>query len=94
MSYERETVADLPRCPNVKAGVCERSQLRLMGETSTSYLFTCATCHLLWAVSRPKTVDEARWRNQMEKVQKASARERELAQRPKVFDYGRRSVTA
>jgi cytochrome c5 len=57
-------------------------------------MFTCATCHLLWAVSRPRTVDHARWANQVKKVQEASAKEREMAQRPKMFDMGRRRVSA
>ena len=77
---------NLPVCPNHKEGKgCERSELRLLGENEQSFMFTCACCHLLWAVSKPKTAAAARWTNKVKAVQKATEQERAEAARPKVF---------
>jgi cytochrome c5 len=78
----------LPLCPNYRDGSCERSEIRVMGEHQDSYLFTCACCHLLWAVSKPRTQDRARWENSMKRVQKASELEREQARRPRYSIQG------
>ena len=77
---------NLPICPNYKEGKgCERSELRLLGENEQSFMFTCGCCHLLWAVSKPRTAAAARWENRIRQVKQATDRERELAARPKVF---------
>lgn len=75
----------LPSCPNVKEGACDESRLRLLGEDELSYVFTCACCHLIWKVSKPRTAERAKYELAAERVQKASERERELARRTKYF---------
>jgi len=74
---------NIPRCPNnaKSTAICEQSKLRLLGETDTSFLFTCACCGLLWSISKPKTKAAARWENQVRKVQEASNIERQRSQR-------------
>lgn len=76
---------NLPTCPNVRDGACEESRLRLLGEDELSWVFTCACCHLIWKVSKPRTKERARYENQVARVQKATERERELASRTKYF---------
>ena len=74
-------MANIPRCPNNKhsTAICGQSRLRLLGENDTSFVFTCSGCSLVWAVSKPKTKDKARWENQVRKVKNASEQERERA---------------
>lgn len=72
---------NIPVCPNFRQNVCEQSDLRLAGENSQSFVFTCATCNLTWCVTKDKTREKGRWEAQMRKVQEASTRERELATR-------------
>ena len=72
---------NLPICPNYRDQVCERSQIRLLGENDASYLFTCATCNLFWAVSKPKTRDKGAWEARMSRIQKATEEEARRAGR-------------
>lgn len=81
---------NLPTCPNVRERYCERSDLRLLGEDEYSWSFMCATCKLLWKVSKPRTKEKAQYENRIERVQKASEREREQARRTKYFIGGAR----
>lgn len=82
-------MAELPVCPNVKEGVCHRSELRLSGENESAWFFTCATCFLFWQVTKPRIKDQARWQNKVDKVQKISDHERELSKRTKYFVMGK-----
>jgi cytochrome c5 len=81
---------NIPNCPNnsKSTAICERSQLRLYGENEQSFLFTCLTCKLLWAVSKPKTKDRAKWENKVRKIQEATQIEREKTNRVYSFAKG------
>lgn len=81
---------NIPTCPNHKksTAICERSELRLMGENETSFLFTCSTCNLFWAVTKPKAKEQGRWESQMRKVQQASSIEQERARR-KAYSFAK-----
>lgn len=74
---------NIPRCPNNKqsASICERSELRLLGENEKSFLFTCSTCSLFWSVTKDKTKDQGRWEAQMRRIQKASEIEQDKARK-------------
>lgn len=74
---------NIPICPNVKTGGCEKSNLRILGENFDAFVFCCSTCGLLWSVTKPKTKDKARWENKVRRIQQASDRERDLAMRPR-----------
>lgn len=80
----------IPQCPNNRqsTGICERSELRLLGENENSFIFTCACCSLLWAVSRPQSKERGQWEAQMRRIQQASEREREKASR-KAYSFAR-----
>lgn len=80
---------NIPVCPNHRQSVslCEESRLRLLGENDKAFVFFCGCCKLLWAVSKPKTKDKARWENQVRRVQQASEMERELAKK-KGYSFG------
>lgn len=76
---------NLPSCPNVKDGVCERSELRLVGENDKAWFFHCITCKLCWTVSKPRGSAEARYRNQVDRVKRASDQEISEAKKTKYF---------
>ena len=80
----------IPTCPNhAKSSlICEQSRLRLLGENDVAFQFTCACCGLLWAVTKDRTKQAARWENQVRRVREASDVERERAAR-KVYSFGR-----
>ena len=44
---------NLPTCPNVRDGACERSELRMAGEDEHSWFFVCVNCNLLQAEHPP-----------------------------------------
>jgi hypothetical protein len=75
----------LPNCPNVREGVCERSMLRLLGEDEQSWVFTCASCHLIWKVSKPRTAERARYELEIDRTQRASEAERAAAKQTRYF---------
>src|ERR1035438_1825195 len=83
MLYRRQGKLKIPECPNHKqsTSICAESRLRLLGETETSFLFTCNCCGLLWSVSKPNTKAAARWENQCRRVQQATEIERQRASR-------------
>ena len=80
---------NLPVCPNYRERVCERSDIKLGGETADSFLFICNTCKLFWAVSKPKTVERGRWEAKVRSISEATERvKRQAAAR--VYSFGRR----
>lgn len=83
-------MADIPRCPNNRQSttICERSELRLVGENDNSFLFTCSTCSLLWAVSKDKTKERGQWEANIRKVQQASEIEQDRA-RKRAYSFAR-----
>jgi hypothetical protein len=85
-------MADIPSCPNVREGKCERSDTIWGGETKdqTADIIFCRTCNLLWMISRPRTVGRARYENKIDKMQKATQYEKEQASRRVFLDLGRR----
>ena len=84
---------NLPECPNVKAGVCARSNVRYGGElkNQSADILICVTCNLLWMITRPNTRRRAAYLNTIEKLERATAHEQARAQRKLFFDYGRAS---
>jgi hypothetical protein len=66
---------NLPTCPNFRDRTCERSALRLVGENEYSYAFYCATCKLIWAVSKPRSKERGRYEAQLARIQQATAAE-------------------
>ena len=74
---------NIPICPNHRqaAEICATSKLRLHGETEDSFVFYCAGCDLIWAVSKPKEKERANYENRMRKVQQMSEIERSRASR-------------
>jgi hypothetical protein len=74
---------NIPICPNHKQSteICATSKLRLHGETEDSFVFYCACCELIWAVSKPKAKERANYENQMRKVQQMSEIDRARASR-------------
>lgn len=74
---------NLPVCPNNResSSICEQSRLRLHGETEESFVFYCACCELVWAVSKPKTKERAVYENRIRQIQKMSDIERLRASR-------------
>lgn len=81
----------IPLCPNSLEGKCARSDTVHGGETKdeNADIIICRTCKLLWMISKPRTQDRARYENKIEKMKKASERDREAARRKLIFDYGR-----
>jgi len=75
---------NLPQCPNSLEAKCERSELRLLGENEQSFMFVCHTCKLLWAVSKEKNKQSARWHNRARKIEELTERERQRERLPKV----------
>ena len=76
---------DIPVCPNHQEHRCERSELRLIGESEQAFLFHCFCCKLYWAVSKPREKQSARWINKMRNIQKLTEEERLRSSQPKVF---------
>ena len=74
---------NIPVCPNhaKSRALCERSQLRLLGDNDHCYVFTCACCNLLWSVSKDHTKARAQWENRIARIQRATDEERERARR-------------
>jgi len=79
---------NIPICPNFRQGVCERSELRLMGENDDSFLFTCSVCNLFWAVSKPRTKERGCWEAHIRRVQHASEIEQDRA-RQRAYSFAR-----
>lgn len=78
---------NLPICPNYLDKTCEKSDLRLHGESEKTFMFVCHTCKLLWAVNKPKTKEHARYENKIRNIDAASQQDRELARVPRHFGY-------
>lgn len=69
-------MAEIPQCPQFKERGCERSELRLVKESDTHFIFRCACCELDWAVSKYKSVAAARHENAARKIQRITEAER------------------
>ena len=74
---------EIPACPNFREGRCERSDTVHAGESKdgTANLIICRTCKLLWMISKPKTVGRAQYETKIERMQKATERDKEQARR-------------
>jgi hypothetical protein len=74
---------NIPQCPNhlKSKSICEVSKLRLIGESDQAFNFFCASCQLLWSVTKPRTKEKARFENSVRKIQQASEIERQKARR-------------
>jgi hypothetical protein len=78
-------MANLPTCPQFREGSCARSDLVLAQDVPRFWAFICRTCHLYWVMSKPRAADEARWTNEVQRMAKATAEDRERAARPRHF---------
>jgi len=80
---------NIPICPNHRESkqVCERSDLRLHGESDQAFMFVCHTCKLLWSVSKPRIRGAAAVENKARKIQQATEADRIEAAKAKHFGY-------
>lgn len=82
---------ELPTCPNVKEGVCARSDMVHAGESKdgTADLIICRTCKLFWTISKPKTVGRAQYETKIDRMQKATELDRQQAKQKKQIVWKR-----
>jgi hypothetical protein len=83
---------NIPACPNHREGKCAKSDTVHGGETKDggADIIICRTCKLLWMISKPKTSQRAAYENKLERMQKATERDRQAARKRVMFDMGRR----
>ena len=80
-------MSQIPQCPNSTdgSGACPRSDLVLAADTPKFWRFICRTCHLDWVCSKPTEKARAKWQNEVDRMGKATAAEKEWASRPRMF---------
>jgi hypothetical protein len=85
LSFCAAYAAALPGLPGVKLSEylkkheetgCPRPDLRLAHEDERFRTFVCLTCHELWAVSRSKAKQKARYEVELERVRELTDAER------------------
>lgn len=77
---------ELPSCPNFtrKRG-CEKSAIRLMGETDEAWTLTCSTCEVIWVCSKPKSIERGKYRAAEERLRKEAEARRAREKKARIF---------